>query len=73
MNDATDWLSSVRIGVIGLGYVGLPLAVELGMRFPVIGFDTNPIRIAALRNKRDVTLEIEPDEFAAAKDLTFSD
>ena len=73
MNDETDWLSSVRIGVIGLGYVGLPLAVELGKRFPVIGFDTNPVRIAALRNRRDVTLEIEPDEFVAAEHLTFSD
>ena len=73
MNDATEWLSRVRIGVIGLGYVGLPLAVELGKRFPVIGFDTNPVRIAALRNRRDVTLEIEPDEFVAAEHLTFSD
>ena len=72
MSDATDWLSRVRIGVIGLGYVGLPLAVELGKRFPVIGFDTNRVRIASLQNGNDVTLEIEPDELVAARHLTFS-
>ena len=68
----TDWLSRVRIGVIGLGYVGLPLAVELGKRFPVVGFDTNPARIAALRGGHDVTLEIEPEELTAARQLSFS-
>ena len=72
MSDVTDWLSRVRIGVIGLGYVGLPLAVELGKRFPVVGFDTNPARIEALRGGHDVTLEIEPEELIAARQLSFS-
>ena len=72
MSDVTDWLSRVRIGVIGLGYVGLPLAVELGKRFPVIGFDTNLGRIEALRGGHDVTLEIEPEELIAARQLSFS-
>ncbi len=73
MSDTGDWLNRVRIGIIGLGYVGLPLAVELGKRFPVIGFDTNAVRIAALRRGEDATLEIEPDELVAARQLTFSD
>ena len=73
MSDTGDWLNRVRIGIIGLGYVGLPLAVELGKRFPVIGFDTNAVRIAALRRGEDATLEIEPEELVAARQLTFSD
>jgi UDP-N-acetyl-D-galactosamine dehydrogenase len=60
------------IAVIGLGYVGLPLAVEFGKLRPVIGFDINPKRIAELQAYRDNTLEIEPQELQAAKYLTFS-
>jgi UDP-N-acetyl-D-glucosamine/UDP-N-acetyl-D-galactosamine dehydrogenase len=53
--------SSYRIGVIGLGYVGLPLAVEFSKYFPVVGFDINSKRIAELQHCNDHTLEIEAD------------
>ena len=48
-----------RIAVIGLGYVGLPLAVEFAKKFPVIGFDINKKRVTELMNGQDQTLEIE--------------
>lgn len=60
------------IGVIGLGYVGLPLAVAFGHAFPTIGFDTNEYRIAELRAGNDRTREVDADEIGAAA-LTFSD
>ncbi|HEV8034496.1 Vi polysaccharide biosynthesis UDP-N-acetylglucosamine C-6 dehydrogenase TviB [Yoonia sp.] len=60
------------IAVIGLGYVGLPLAVEFGKYRPVIGFDINSGRIDALRSGRDATLEVTGDELAAAHQLTFT-
>jgi UDP-N-acetyl-D-galactosamine dehydrogenase len=60
-------LSDARIGVIGLGYVGLPLAVELARRFPVTGFDINQARIAELQAGRDSSLECTPDELAAVQ------
>jgi UDP-N-acetyl-D-galactosamine dehydrogenase len=66
-------LTSVRLGVIGLGYVGLPLAVEFGKRFPVIGFDVNSARIAELRAGRDSSLEVDPAELAAATHLRCTD
>lgn len=50
-----------RIAVIGLGYVGLPLAVEFSKKYPVVGFDINKQRVEELRNGRDVTLEVEDD------------
>lgn len=46
MSDTTEWLDSVRIADIGTGYLGLPLAVEFGNNFPVIGFDIKKERIA---------------------------
>ena len=49
----------IRIGIIGLGYVGLPLAVEFGKRFKTVGFDINPRRIEALRKGIDSTLEVD--------------
>ncbi len=49
------------IAVIGLGYVGLPLAVEFAKKYPVVGFDINPIRVKELMNGHDHTLEIEDD------------
>jgi len=61
-----------RIGVLGLGYVGLPLAVEFGRRYDTTGFDINPERIAELRRGRDRTLEVEPKELRAAKRLRFT-
>ncbi|WP_417608021.1 nucleotide sugar dehydrogenase [Owenweeksia hongkongensis] len=52
-------LSDKKIAVIGLGYVGLPLAVEFGKKFPTIGFDINTVRIDQLQKGEDVTLEVE--------------
>ncbi|MCC6303535.1 MAG: Vi polysaccharide biosynthesis UDP-N-acetylglucosamine C-6 dehydrogenase TviB [Gammaproteobacteria bacterium] len=66
-------LNDIRIGVIGLGYVGLPLAVALGERFPTVGFDINRRRIGELRAGRDNTLEVSPEELSQASRLTFSD
>ena len=66
-------LTGVRLGVIGLGYVGLPLAVEFGKRFPVTGFDVNAPRIAELRAGRDSSLEVEPAELRAATHLRCTD
>ena len=61
-----------KIAVIGLGYVGLPLAVEFGKIRPVIGFDINQTRIDALREGRDGTLEVSGDELREATHLSFT-
>lgn len=61
-----------KIAVIGLGYVGLPLAVEFGKQRPVVGFDINQTRIAELRSGRDGTLEVPEEELAQAAHLQFS-
>lgn len=61
-----------RIGIIGLGYVGLPLAVEFGKVLDVVGFDINKERIAELKNGIERTKEVEPDELKAAHKLSFS-
>jgi UDP-N-acetyl-D-galactosamine dehydrogenase len=60
------------IAVIGLGYVGLPLAVEFGKSRPVFGFDINAGRIDALRVGHDATLEVSRDELATADQLRFT-
>src|SRR4029078_6792278 len=60
------------VGVIGLGYVGLPLAVEFGKTRPTIGFDINPKRIEELKAPRDNTKEVAPAELREAKHLDFS-
>jgi UDP-N-acetyl-D-galactosamine dehydrogenase len=65
-------LENARIGVIGLGYVGLPLAVEFGKRYPTVGFDIKPARIAELQAGKDSTLETTSEELAEAKQLTFT-
>jgi UDP-N-acetyl-D-galactosamine dehydrogenase len=65
-------LNDVRIGIIGLGYVGLPLAVEFGKKFPTTGFDINKSRVDELKSGKDHTLECSPDELSAAKHLTFT-
>lgn len=65
-------LHSARIAIVGLGYVGLPLAVEFGKLRPVVGFDINNHRIAELQAGRDGTLEVEPEHLAAAKHLQFT-
>jgi UDP-N-acetyl-D-galactosamine dehydrogenase len=63
---------NIKIAIIGLGYVGLPLAVEFGKKRPVIGFDINSRRIDQLRDGDDVTQETTPEELAEAKQLTYS-
>ncbi len=61
------------IAVIGLGYVGLPLAVEFGKYRPVIGFDINPTRIAELKQSKDHTLEVSPEELKESQFISYSD
>ena len=65
-------LRKYRIGLIGLGYVGLPLAVEFGKHFATVGFDVKPDRIAELEAGRDSTLEVSRRELAAAEHLSFT-
>lgn len=65
-------LEDSQIAVIGLGYVGLPLAVEFGKHRPVVGFDINTKRIEALQAGHDSTLEVSDDELAQASLLRFS-
>jgi UDP-N-acetyl-D-galactosamine dehydrogenase len=60
------------IGIIGLGYVGMPLAVEFGKIYPTIGFDINAQRISELRQGIDLTLEVSREDLAAADRLVFS-
>ena len=64
--------SSKKIAIIGLGYVGLPLAVEFGKQRPVIGFDINSKRIAELQAGIDTTLETTTEELADAVHLSFT-
>ena len=65
-------LSDARIAVIGLGYVGLPLAVEFGKKYPTVGFDLNESRITELRSGKDSTLEVEDHELVEAINLQFT-
>jgi UDP-N-acetyl-D-galactosamine dehydrogenase len=65
-------LNQINLAVIGLGYVGLPLAVEFGKKRPVVGFDINARRVAELQSGQDHTLEVEPEELAAALDLRYT-
>jgi UDP-N-acetyl-D-galactosamine dehydrogenase len=65
-------LNQAKIAVIGLGYVGLPLAVEFGKHRSVVGFDINPARIAELQSGADGTLEVSPDELKTARQLAYS-
>ncbi|MFT4523737.1 MAG: UDP-N-acetyl-D-galactosamine dehydrogenase, partial [Bacteroidia bacterium] len=54
-------IQAPKITLIGLGYVGLPLAVEFSKKFPVVGFDINPDRIAQLNQGEDKTLEVDSE------------
>ncbi|WP_180190483.1 Vi polysaccharide biosynthesis UDP-N-acetylglucosamine C-6 dehydrogenase TviB [Acinetobacter sp. YH01009] len=65
-------LSELKIAIIGLGYVGLPLAVEFGKKVPVVGFDIHQKRIDELRSGRDHTLEVSPEELAQSAQLSYS-
>jgi len=66
-------IQDLKLAVVGLGYVGLPLAVEFGKRRPVIGFDINRRRIEELQRGHDHTLEVEDEEMASAGQLSYTD
>jgi UDP-N-acetyl-D-galactosamine dehydrogenase len=65
-------LEDTRIAIIGLGYVGLPLAVEFGKHFDTVGYDIRASRVAELRDGRDSTLECSSEELASAGRLRYS-
>ena len=65
-------LSEIKIAIIGLGYVGLPLALEFGKKFSVVGYDHNNQRIKELLNGIDITNETNTEEIKKSKNLTFS-
>ncbi len=65
-------LDELKVAVIGLGYVGLPLAVEFGKRRPVLGFDIDAARVGELRTGHDRTLEVQAEELDAAAQLRFA-
>ncbi len=65
-------LDSAKIAIIGLGYVGLPLAVEFGKKYDTVGFDIRAARVDELRAGRDSTLEVDSAELAEASRLSFS-
>ena len=64
---------TLKVGIVGLGYVGLPLAVEFGKKFDTIGFDVKKSRLEMLRSGQDTTRETSPDDLRAAKFLKYSD
>jgi len=66
-------LDSINIAVLGLGYVGLPLAVEFGSKYPTLGFDISPSRVKELKDGNDGTLEVSKEEFKKADKLGFTD
>jgi UDP-N-acetyl-D-galactosamine dehydrogenase len=68
----SEQLNETRIAIVGLGYVGLPLAVEFGRRYDTIGFDINSARVAELRGGTDSTLEVSKEELAAADRLRYT-
>ena len=65
-------LEDMKLSIIGLGYVGLPLAVEFGRKRPIVGFDINQRRIEELKTGNDFTLETSQEELAAAKHLSYT-
>ncbi len=67
-----DSLMDLKIGIIGLGYVGLPLAVEFGKKYKTLGFDINQGRISQLQNGHDTTLEVSDEELKQSPKLSYS-
>ena len=65
-------LKNVNLGIIGLGYVGLPLAVEFGKKYPTLGFDINSKRIDELKQGHDFTLEVSTEELADSALISYS-
>lgn len=68
MNNEVDH----NIAIIGLGYVGLPLAVEFGKQYPTVSFDINEARLAELQQGHDITLEVDDAELAVATQLSYT-
>jgi len=67
-----DYLDNLKISIIGLGYVGLPLAVEFGKKYQTVGFDINKSRVSELKNGIDGTLEVSESELLEASGLVYS-
>src|SRR5512138_2764358 len=65
-------LRNLKVGIVGLGYVGLPLAVEFGKRFHTIGFDIKPDRVAELKKGVDSTLGVDSHELGEATKLSYT-
>lgn len=65
--------SKLKLGIVGLGYVGLPLAVEFGRHYDVVGFDINPLRIQNLKDGIDSTKEVTSAELLAASGLNYTE
>ena len=63
---------NLRIAVIGLGYVGLPLAVEFGKHFPTLGFDINQTRLQQLQSGQDTTLEVTTADLSNSTNLSYT-
>ena len=65
-------VQDLKLAVVGLGYVGLPLAVEFGKKYSVIGFDIDQSRIEELNRGIDKTLEVSSEELESSRNLSFS-
>ena len=65
-------INNVKIAIIGLGYVGLPLAIEFGKNIETVGFDINQARIKELKSGKDSTLEVEPEEMKQATKISYT-
>lgn len=63
---------NIKLAIIGLGYVGLPLAVEFGKNYPILGFDINTIRLGQLRQGHNATLKMDDQELAVAMHPSYS-
>ena len=65
-------LSDVKVAIIGLGYVGLPLAVEFGKKYPTVGFDINQSRVDELTKGHDFTLEVSSEELSSSVYMSYT-
>ena len=65
-------LEDIKLGIVGLGYVGLPLCVEFAKEMPVIAYDINPERVNELLNGVDNTLEVKSEDIINQTNLEFS-
>lgn len=66
-------ISDARLAIVGLGYVGLPLAVAFGRHFPVLGYDISSVRVAELKGGVDRTLEVSTEDLSSAGRLSYTD